>query len=370
MSSVEMRYLDIVTGEQVIDNASRNRYGAYLDYEFEFYDAPDYQTKDYRDHVTISGRATLISRKFPYKSLKFAVKAKLLPKQGVYASGIERIFYVEYRNKDGRDYATQYSEFRNEYYAGGGSNYSETLARLAFTEGEQVVPPDFTAETLPVRPGYYLDMNDLWEKYYPFLEDKVDEDFDGKFPVVTYENATVIYKGYLIVNTCYYRLKWKRRSFTATFSSPVYLTADVVTKNETIKTAEMLYVPSLRYFIVLTDGIDIPDIKGKKYEYFSSTSGLRFKNDYYTVNPDDDAFVGFDIKAGLYPAIRVDEQSELYLSDFGGIKNGVEFVATYSDKNVYTETYVLETETVKRTKVEYKPFDYDGEIRPDRKSVV
>ena len=364
MSSVEMRYLDIVTGEQVIDNALRNRYGAYLDYEFEFYDAPDYQTKDYRDHVTISGRATLISRKFPYKSLKFAVKAKLLPKQGVYASGIERIFYVEYRNKDGRDYATQYSEFRNEYYAGGGSNYSEMLARLAFTEGEQVVPPDFTAETLPVRPGYYLDMNDLWEKYYPFLEDKVDEDFDGKFPVVTYENATVIYKGYLIVNTCYYRLKWKRRSFTATFSSPVYLTADVVTKNETIKTAEMLYVPSLRYFIVLTDGIDIPDIKGKKYEYFSSTSGLRFTSDYYTVNPNDDAFVGFDIKAGLYPAIRVDEQSELYLNDFDGIKNGVEFVATYSDKNVYTETYVLETETVKRIKVEYKPFDYDGEIRP------
>ena len=172
MSSVEMRYLDIVTGEQVIDNASRNRYGAYLDYEFEFYDAPDYQTKDYRDHVTISGRATLISRKFPYKSLKFAVKAKLLPKQGVYA--------------------TQYSEFRNEYYAGGGSNYSETLARLAFTEGEQVVPPDFTAETLPVRPGYYLDMNDLWEKYYPFLEDKVDEDFDGKFPVVTYGYIKVI----------------------------------------------------------------------------------------------------------------------------------------------------------------------------------
>ena len=51
---------------------------------------------------------------------------------------------------------------------------------------------------------------------------QVDEEFDGTFPVVTYENATVIYKGYLIVNTCYYRLKWKQRTYTANFYYPEY----------------------------------------------------------------------------------------------------------------------------------------------------
>ena len=54
MSTVQMRYLDIVTGEEVVDNALRNRYVAYQHYSFEFYDAPDYQTKDYDKYVTIS----------------------------------------------------------------------------------------------------------------------------------------------------------------------------------------------------------------------------------------------------------------------------------------------------------------------------
>ena len=365
MSTVSMRYLDIVTGEKVVDNALRNRYGAYLNYSFELLDMPDYQTRDYAKYVRINGQSTLISKSFPFKSLKFAVKAKLMPKQGVYASGIERLFYVEFRNPDGRDYATQYSEFRNEYYAGGGSTYSETLANLAFLEGEQVVPPDFTAETLPVRQGYYLDTSDLWEKYYPFLGDAVDEEFDGTFPIVTYENANMLYKGYLIVHTCYYRLKWKQRTFTANFYYPEYETADKVKENKFLTSAEMIYVPSLSAFIVKTDKITAPDIGGKKYEAFESTSGLRFTVDYYNVGADDDAFKNIDIESGLYPIIRVDKSSPLYIEDFNLINGGATFIATYKDVDVYTETYVLETDTVKRVKVEYKPFDYgENAIRP------
>ena len=366
MNGVQMKYLDIVTGEQVVDNALRNRYGAQLWYEFEFVDSPDYQTRDYDKYVTINDGSPIISRNFPFKSLKYVIKVKLLPRHGVYASGIERIFYVEYRNPDGRDYAVMNNEFRNEYYVGGGSTHSEVLARLSYLEGEQVVPPDFSEDELPVRQGYYLDINDLWEKYFPFLGDQVDESFDGTYPVVTYENATHIYKGYLIVNTCYYRLKWKQRVFKAEFSSPVYLTSSEIARNEHLLSADMLYVPSLRYFIVLTDQkIVAPDIVGKKYSEFVSASGLTFFSDYYEVDPNADAFKGFDIEAGSYPLIRVDTESDLYLENFDGIKNGAQFVATYTDENVFTETYVLETETFGRVKVEYKPFDYNGKtIRP------
>ncbi len=366
MNGVQMKYLDIVTGEKVVDNALRNRYGAQLWYEFEFVDAPDYQTRDYDKYATINDGSPIISRNFPFKSLKYVIKVKLLPRQGVYASGIERIFYVEYRNPDGRDYAVMNNEFRNEYYAGGGSTHSEVLSRLSYLEGEQVVPPDFSEDELPVRQGYYLDINDLWEKYFPFLGDQIDESFDGTYPVVTYENATQIYKGYLIVNTCYYRLKWKQRVFTAEFSSPVYLTSSEIARTEHLFSADMLYVPSLRYFIVLTDQkIVAPDIVGKKYSEFVSASGLTFFADYYEVDPNADAFKGFDIEAGSYPRIRVDTESNLYLENFDGIKNGAQFVATYTDENVFTETYVLETETVSRVKTEYKPFDYVGKtIRP------
>ena len=366
MNSVEMNYLDIATGEKVVDNALRTRYGALLWYEFEFVDAPDYQTRDYDKYVTINNGSPIISRNFPYKSLKYVIKVKLLPRHGVYASGIERIFYVEYRNPDGRDYAVMNNEFRNEYYAGGGSTHSEVLARLSYLEGEQVVPPDFSEDELPVRQGYYLDLNDLWEKYFPFLDDQIDESFDGTYPVVTYENATQIYKGYLIVNTCYYRLKWKQRVFKAEFSSPVYITSSEIARTERLLSADMLYVPSLRYFVVLTDQkIVAPDIAGKKYSEFVSTSGLTFFADYYEVDPNADAFKGFDIEAGFYPRIRVDTESNLYLENFDGIKNGAQFVATYTDENVFTETYVLETETVSRVKAEYKPFDYVGKtIRP------
>ena len=366
MSTVQMRYLDIATGDdEVYDSALRNRYGKYLDYEFELVDDPDYQTRDYDKYVTISNGSPIISRNFPYKSLKYVIKVKLLPRYGVYASGIERIFYVEYRNPDGRDYAVMNNEFRNEYYAGGGSTHSEVLARLSYLEGEQVVPPDLSEDDLPVRQGYYLDLSDLWEKYFPFLGDRIDESFDGTYPVVTYENATQIYKGYLIVNTCYYRLKWKQRVFKAEFDTPVYLTSSEIARTEHLLSADMLYVPSLRSFIVLTDKITAPDVYGKKYDAFVSTSGLRFTIDYFNVDPNDDFFVGFDIEAGLYPIIRVDTDSDLYLNDFEGIKSGATFVATYTDSNVFTETYVLETETFGRVKVEYKPFDYNGKtIRP------
>lgn len=365
LSTVQMIYLDIVTGEEVVDNASRNQYGTILNYEFEFYDAPDYQTDNYKDFVTISGRATLISKKYPFKSLKFAVKAKLVPGYGVYANAIERIFYVEYRNPDGRDYATQNSEFRNEYYAGGGSTYSEVLAFLTFKEGEQVTPPELTMKNLPVRPGYYLDLNDLWEKYYPFLEDKVDENFDGTFPKVTYENATEIFKGYMVVNTCYYRLKWKQCTYTADFYYPEYESADVISKNNHLATINMIYVPILRAFIGLTDKINAPDISGKKFDMFVCSNGLQFKNNYYNVDPNADAFKGISIKAGYYPIFYVDVDSDLYVNNFVGIKDGAEFVASYTDSNIFTETYVLETETVKRIKQEYKPFDYEGKaIRP------
>ncbi len=365
MNGVQMKYLDIVTGEEVVDNALRNRYGAQLWYEFEFVDEPDYQTKNYADYVTIDGGTMYISKKYPYKTLNFVVKAKMVQRHGVYASGIERIFYVEYRNPDGRDYATQYSEFINEYYVGGGSRHSEVLARLAFKEGEQVTPPDFTREMLPIRQGYYLDMNDLWEKYYPFLDNQVDDEFDGTFPVVTYENANMLFKGYMIIHTCYYRLKWKQVTYTADFYYPEYSSADVVSENKFLKSAKMFYVPSLRSFIVLTDTITAPDVYGKKYDAFVSTSGLRFTIDYFNVDPNSDSFVGFNIEAGLYPIIRVDTDSDLYRNDFDVIRNGATFVATYTDSNVFTETYVLETETFGRIKVEYKPFDYNGKnIRP------
>ena len=366
MNSVQMKYLDIVTGEEVVDNALRNRYGAQLWYEFEFVDVPDYQTKGYEDYVTLKdGGTTLISKNYPYKTLNFVVKAKLLQRHGVYASGIERIFYVEFRNPDGRDYATQYSEFINDYYVGGGSRHSEVLARLAFKEGEQVTPPDFTAETLPIRQGYYLDMNDLWEKYYPFLGNRVDDEFDGTFPVVTYENANMIFKGYMIVNTCYYRLKWKQRSYTAKFYYPEYSAADTVKENKLLKETQMIYVPSLSYFVLLTDKITAPEIYGKKYSAFVSSCGLRFVADYYLVSSDADAFKNFDIADGYYPVIHVNTESDLFLEDFEAILGGAEFVAKYDDQNVYTETYVLETGTVKRVKAEYKPFDYpNGSIRP------
>lgn len=209
-------------------------------------------------------------------------------------------------------------------------------------------------------------MSDLWEKYFPFLGDRVDESFDGTYPVVTYENATQLYNGYLIVNTCYYRLKWKQRTYTAEFYYPEYLSAEVVSeKNKFLKSADMLYVPSLRSFIVVTDKITAPDIVGKKYEAFVSTSGLLFTIDYYKVDPNADAFKDFNIEAGFYPIIRVDTDSDLYLNDFDIIRNGATFVATYTDTNVFTETYVLEAEKFGRVKVEYKPFDYVGKtIRP------
>ena len=69
MNGVQMKYLDIVTGEKVVDNALRNLYGAQLWYEFELVDDPDYQTRDYEKYITIANGSPIISRNFPFKSL-------------------------------------------------------------------------------------------------------------------------------------------------------------------------------------------------------------------------------------------------------------------------------------------------------------
>ena len=363
MSTAEMRYLDIVTGEEVTDNALRTRYGSIFYYEFELVDMPDYQTENYADYIWI-GDYPVISRNYPYKILRYAVKAKLLPKHGVYASGIERLYYVEYRNPDGRDYVYQNSEFRNEYYAGGGSTFSEVLYFLTFREGEQVVPPDIY-DNLPVRQGYYLDINDLWEKYYPFMGDQIDDRFDGTFPKVTVDNASEILKGYLIVNTCYYRLKWKQMTYTADFYYPEYETADKVSDNKRLATVNMVYAPSARMFVLLTDNITAPQIHGKQFVGFASGCGLTFTNNYYEILPESDVSRIANVESGTYPVVYVDTESQLYKDNFAAIANGATFVAQYKDTGVFTETYVLETGSVKRVKVEYKPFNYGTTaIRP------
>ena len=55
MRNIEMLYLDIVTGERVIDRASHNQYGGCFDYQIEFVDDPNYQTDDYQNYVTLTG---------------------------------------------------------------------------------------------------------------------------------------------------------------------------------------------------------------------------------------------------------------------------------------------------------------------------
>lgn len=358
-SSLDMIYLDIVTGEKVVDKANYNRYGATFDYELEFYDAPDYQTENYQDFVRFTGGDRLyVSKKYQLKSLKFAVKVKMLKKTGIISSGLETIVYVEYRNPDGRDLVKKNSIFRNDYYAGGGSDFVEDLARLTFTEGEFVVPPQFTAETLPIRQGYYLDMTDLWEKYYPHMGKKVDENWDGTFGKVKYEDIT---------NT-YYRLKWKLDSYTANFYAPEYVSADMISGYTLIGSYKMIYVPVWSAFILeeAKDAkINAPEISGKKYESFVSSSGLSFFSDYFLVDPEADAFRDLPVTAGYRPIIRVDKSSALYLGNFEGISGGADFYASYTDSSVFTETYVLESESLKRVKVEYKPFDYQGKtMRP------
>ena len=358
-SALDMVYLDIVTGEKVVDKANYNRYGATFDYELEFYDAPDYQTENYRDFIRFTGGDRLyVNKKYQLKSLKFAVKIKMLPKTGVLSSGVEMIVYVEYRNPDGRDLVKKNSIFRNDYYAGGGSYFTEDLARLTFTEGEFVIPPQFTAETLPIRQGYYLDITDLWEKYYPHMGRKVDENWDGTFGKVKFEDIT---------NT-YYRLKWKLKTYTANFYAPEYVSADMISGYKLLCSYKMVYVPVWSAFILeeAKDAkINAPEISGKKYESFVSSSGLSFFSDYFLVDPEADAFLNLPVTAGYRPIIRVDKNSALYLGDFEGISGGADFYATYTDESVFTETYVLESESLKRVKVEYKPFDYQGKtIRP------
>ena len=355
MSAIRMDYLDIVTGEVVTDNATYNRYGATFDYEAEFYDAPDYQTEDYQKHVRItSGVSVAVSRDYQLKSLKFAVKVRLVEKNGVYASGIERILYMEYFNPAGRDLAVKDSAFMNMYKTGAGT-VNDELYRYTFTEGEFVVPPEITEADLPVRAGYYLDMSDLWEKYYPHLGNKVDENWDGTFGKVTYGDYSITF----------YRLKWKVKTFTAKFYTPEYANADTILNYSFALETKAVFAEDTGYLILLTDKIPIPAINGKKYDGYSSGCGLNFYNDYFTVNGEKPEFKNIGVQSGTYPVVHVDVTSDLYKNGLKGIYGGIEFYANYSDEGVFTETYVLQTETIKRIKAEYKPFDYEsGVIRP------
>lgn len=357
MRLIDMVYLDIVTGEKVIDKATVNRYGATFGYETEFYDVPDYQTENYQDFVTLGGgAATFVSKKYQLKSLKYAIKVKLQQKHGVYASNIERIFYMEYRNPAGRDLAKKDSLFLNDYYAGGGARVTETLYRLTFTEGEYVAPPEMSDRNLPVRQGYYLDKADLWEKYYPQFGNKTDENWDGTFPKVRFDDYSMTF----------YRLKWKKKDFSATFYYPIYKDADNISENRLITTVKMDYIPGLKAFIVYSDNkIEAPEIGGKKFDGFISSSGLVMRNDFFSAHPEQDWFKDYEIEEKYYQIIYVDTTSDLYKSNFAVIGGGAEFYASYSDEKVFTETYVLEAEGVERVKVEYKPFDYIGKsIRP------
>ena len=356
MRNIEMLYLDIVTGERVIDRASHNQYGGCFDYQIEFVDDPNYQTEDYQNYVTLTGgQGTHISKKYQPKSLKFVVKLTLLPKSGMMASGIERIVYMEYYNAHGRDLAVKNSKFVNEYDNGFGTKFSEVIDFQAVTEGEYVVNPITDPSMFPIRHGYYLDINDLWEKYYPYLGDKVDENWDGKFNKVRYED----------LSTTYYRLKWKLITYEGNFYVPDYSSSSTIEKYILVGSFKMNYVPYLQSFIVHTDEVPVPTIDGKKYVGYENPKGLSFTNNYYLVDKTSQVFKGLNVESKTYPRVMVDKTNNYYINGFNSESNSFDFYAKYDDTIVYTETYVLETTSVTRVKQEYRPFDYRGkEITP------
>lgn len=356
MRNIEMRYLDIVTGERVIDRATNNQYGGCFDYKIEFVDNPDYQTEDYQKYVRLAGgQATHISRDYQVKSLKFVVKLTLLPKSGIMASGIERIVYMEYYNANGRDLVTRDSKFVNEYETGYGTKFSEIIDSQAVTEGEYVTPPITDTSMFPKRHGYYLDINDLWEKYYPHLGDKVDEGWDGKFGKARYDDPS----------TTYYRLKWKLKTYKGNFYVPNYTNSSNVDKYQLIGAFEMNYVPALQSFIVYTEEIRVPTIEGKKYIKYENTKGLSFTNNYYVVDSTSIMFSGLKVENKTYPIVNVDKTNSYYINGFNENDDTFDFYARYEDTIVYTETFVLETTSTTIVKKEYRPFDYQGkDIRP------
>ncbi len=356
MRNIEMRYLDIVTGERVVDRASNNQYGGCFDYKIEFVDDPDYQTEDYQKYVRLAGgQATYISKDYQPKSLKFVVKLTLLPKSEMMASGIERIVYMEYYNANGRDLAIKNSKFMNEYEIGYGKKFSEVIDFQAVTEGEYVTAPITDPSMFPIRHGYYLDINDLWEKYYPHLGDKVDESWDGKFTKARYGDPS----------TTYYRLKWKLKTFEGNFYVPDYSDSSNIEKYKLVNTFKMNYVPYLEAFIVYADKIPVPTIEGKKYIQYENTKGLSFIRRYFLVDNTKDIYKDFDLESKKYPLVEVDKNNNYYINGFDGNNTTFDFYAKYEDTVVYTETYVLETTSVTRVKQEYRPFDYRGkEITP------
>ena len=362
MRSMMMEYLDIVTGKKVTDRATGNRYGSTYDYTLELIDAPDYQTENCGEYITITGGRTVhVSRRYELKILRFAVKVTMLPRDGVFAGKIERVLYLEYRNPTGRDLSQCRNIFVNEYPTGYGPEFYEELAQLTYTEGDYIYPPFTSPDEAPVRPGFYLDPDDLWEKYNPYT-DVVDTGWNGDFGKVVYGTTVQ-----------YYRLKWKRAFYKVNFHVPEYADADTVSGYRRIATADMIYVPGIRAFVIYPGDLSVPEFRvvapdytGKRLTGFVSDKGPTFGNSYYAVDPSATAFEGLNVRAGNYPVISVDTASEWYKKGFAGISAGLDLYARYEDTGVYRETYVLQTASVRRTEVTYKPFDYKNTvIRPD-----
>ena len=154
---------------------------------------------------------------------------------------------------------------------------------------------------------------------------------------------------------------------------PEYADADTVSGYRRIATADMIYVPGIRAFVIYPGDLSVPEFRvvapdytGKRLTGFVSDKGPTFGNSYYAVDPSATAFEGLNVRAGNYPVISVDTASEWYKKGFAGISAGLDLYARYEDTGVYRETYVLQTASVRRTEVTYKPFDYKNTvIRPD-----
>lgn len=355
-SKLMMRYIDITTGKKVVDRANNNKYGYSYEYDIEFVDVPDYQTDDYQDYVTLNyGCQTVISRNFMLKSLKFVVRITLKPKQGVLTTGVSRIVYMEYYNEKGRDLIESTQIFANSYDNPLGSKHYEEIQKTNVIEGEYVTPPPLSVYDLPIRQGYYLDIDDLWEKYYPGIG-KVDENWDGKFPKITYDNTN---RGVL------YRLKWKVKTYNLKLYTPIYESSESIKDNELIGEYEMKYVPYLRAFIINTNELIINSYPGKRFIEFRASNGLTLFNNIFSLNNKQGVYKDFGFEDGQYLIMRVDESLNTYINDFKDMEKELCMYATYEDTNTFKETYVLRTDSIERISVTYKPFDYQHkDIRP------
>ena len=360
ITNLMMEYLDITNGERVIDRANNNQYGYTYDYEIEFVDMPGYQTDGYQDYVTLAdGCRTLISRNFPLKSLKYVVRITLKPKKGVLTTNVSRIVYMEYYNPEGRDLIESTQTFVNEYKGTYGSKHYEIIESTVFTEGEYVIPPVINYTNMPSRHGYYLDLNDLWERYYPGIG-KVDEEWDKVFPKITFDNTQ---RGVV------YRLKWKVKTYSLKLYTPVFLDADTIQDYELQDELEMNYIPSLRAFLIKTDVLKIKTYFGKSFVKYQASNGLELKNDYFNVDTKNDGFADFDYQDGFYLIMHVDDKLGTFLNGFNDIEKELSMYATYDDVDVRHETYVLRTSSIQKTIVTYKSYDHqnsEGKALPIR----